>query len=60
MKVLLDEMLPIGLRELRPDHEVVTASYAGLARIPNGDMLDGAVIKVSNHYGDEVMKVLAV
>lgn len=29
-------MLPIGLRELLPDHEVVTASYAGLSGIPNG------------------------
>ena len=36
MRVLLDEMLPIGIRELLPGHEVVTASYAGLAEISNG------------------------
>lgn len=43
MKVLLDEMLPVGVRELLPDHEVVTASYAQLSGIPNGEMIDGAV-----------------
>ncbi len=43
MKVLLDEMLPVGIRELLPAHEVVTASYAGLAGISNGEMIKGAV-----------------
>lgn len=41
--MLLDEMLPIGIRELLPRHEVVTATYAGLAAISNGEMIDGAV-----------------
>ena len=43
MKVLLDEMLPIGLRELLTEHDVVTAGYAGLAGIPNGQMIEGAI-----------------
>jgi hypothetical protein len=43
VKVLLDEMLPIGVRDLLPEHEVVTASYAGLSGISNGAMIDGAV-----------------
>lgn len=40
MKVLLDEMLPIGVRELLPGHVVSTAAYAGL---PNGELIDRAV-----------------
>lgn len=44
MKVLLDEMLPIGLRDLLPSHEVYTAAYAGLAGISNGDMISRAVL----------------
>ncbi len=43
MKVQLDEMLPIGLRELLPAHDVVTAAYAGLAGIPNGDLISRAI-----------------
>lgn len=43
MKVLLDEMLPIGLRELVPGHDVVTAAFAGLAGRSNGEMIDGAI-----------------
>ncbi len=41
MKVLLDEMLPIGVRELLPGHNVFTAAHAGLAGIPNGEMIAG-------------------
>jgi len=41
--VLLDEMLPVGVRELLPGHEVVTAAYAGLAGLPNGLLLGRAV-----------------
>ena len=43
MKVLLDEMLPIGVRELVPGHEVSTAGYAGLAGLPNGELIRRAV-----------------
>ncbi len=39
MRVLLDEMLPIGLRALLPDHDVATAAYVGLAGVSNGEML---------------------
>ena len=45
MKVLLDEMLPIGVRGLLLGHEVVTAAYAGLAGIPNGEMIEGAIAR---------------
>lgn len=43
MKVLLDEMLPIGVRELLPGHEVSTAAYAGLAGLSNGELIRRAV-----------------
>ena len=43
MKVLLDEMLPIGVRELLPGHDVSTAAYADLAGLPNGELIDRAV-----------------
>jgi len=43
VKVILDEMLPIGLRELLPAHDVVTAAYAGLAGIPNGELISRAI-----------------
>ncbi len=42
MKVLLDEMLPIGVRDFLPEHEVVTAAYAGLAGVSNGVMITRA------------------
>ena len=47
MKVILDEMLPIGLRELLPAHDVVTAAYAGLAGIPNGELISRAIAQAS-------------
>ena len=43
MKVLLDEMLPIGVRELLPSHEVYSAAYAGFAGISNGEMIRRAI-----------------
>ena len=43
MKVLLDEMLPIGVREFLPSHEVYSAAYAGLAGISNGEMIRRAI-----------------
>jgi hypothetical protein len=43
VKILLDEMLPIGVRELLPGHDVSTAAYAGLAGRPNGELIAGAV-----------------
>ncbi len=32
-------MLPIGLRDFLPEHDVATAAYVGLAGISNGEML---------------------
>ncbi len=43
MRVLLDEMLPIGVRDLLPGHVVETATYAGMAGIPNGELIRRAV-----------------
>jgi hypothetical protein len=43
VKVLLDEMLPIGMREFLPAHEVYSAAYAGLAGISNGEMIRRAI-----------------
>ncbi len=43
MRVLLDEMLPIGVSELLVGHDVATAAYVGLAGIPNGEMISRAV-----------------
>lgn len=43
MKILLDEMLPIGVRELMPGHDVTTAAYAGLAGLPNGELINRAI-----------------
>lgn len=43
MKVLLDEMLPIGVRNLLPQHDVTTAGYAGLAGLANGELIRRAV-----------------
>jgi hypothetical protein len=43
MKVLLDEMLPIGLQELLPGHDVHSAAHAGLAGMSNGALIRGAV-----------------
>lgn len=43
MKILLDEMLPIGVRELLPGHDVSTAAHAGLAGRPNGALIAGAI-----------------
>jgi hypothetical protein len=43
VKVLLDEMLPIGVRELLPGHDVSTAAYVGLAGISNGEMIKRAI-----------------
>lgn len=43
MKVLLDEMLPIDVRELLPGHDVSTAAYAELAGVPNGELIRRAV-----------------
>jgi uncharacterized protein DUF5615 len=43
VKVLLDEMLPIGVHEFLPSHEVYSAAYAGLAGISNGEMIRRAI-----------------
>jgi hypothetical protein len=36
----LDENLPHALRNYLPDHETMTAAYAGLAGLKNGELLD--------------------
>jgi len=41
-KVLLDENLPHALRNHLPNHDVVTAVYAGLAGYKNGALLRAA------------------
>lgn len=43
MKVLLDEMLPVGVRELLPSHDVYTAAYVGLAGVSNGELIRRAI-----------------
>lgn len=43
MKVLLDEMLPISVRQLLPEHQVMSAAYVGLAGVTNGEMISRAV-----------------
>lgn len=42
MRVLLDENLPHALRKYLPNHEVVTAAFAGLAGYKNGELLKAA------------------
>ena len=39
MKVLLDEMLPVGVANLLPDHDVTTVSQAGFKGLTNGELL---------------------
>jgi hypothetical protein len=39
MKVLLDEMLPAGVANLLPDHDVTTVSQAGFKGLTNGELL---------------------
>ncbi len=39
MKVLLDEMLPVGVADLLPDHQVVTVKDAGYTGLKNGELI---------------------
>lgn len=39
MKVLLDEMLPIGVALLLPGHDVTTVKVAGFTGLTNGELL---------------------
>lgn len=41
-RVLLDENLPHALRTCLPEHETLTAAYAGLAGYKNGELLKAA------------------
>ena len=43
MRVLLDEMLPVSVRGLLPRHDVVTAAFAGLGGLPNGELIRRAI-----------------
>jgi len=43
VKVLLDEMLPISVREFLPSHEVYSAAHAGFSGISNGEMIRRAI-----------------
>jgi len=42
MRILLDEIIPRGLRRILPGHDVRTASEMGWASIANGQLLDEA------------------
>lgn len=39
MKVLLDEMLPVGVAALLPDHDVMTVKAAGHTGLKNGELI---------------------
>ena len=39
MRILLDEMLPVGVAELLPDHEVSTVKAAGYTGLDNGELI---------------------
>lgn len=39
MKVLLDEMLPVGVAQLLDGHDVTTVKAAGFAGLKNGELL---------------------
>jgi hypothetical protein len=43
VKVLLDEMLPVGVADLLHDHLVTTAKAAGYAGLTNGELIRRAV-----------------
>jgi hypothetical protein len=42
MKILLDECVPLQVRDALPDHEVTTVQRMGWGGISNGDLLDKA------------------
>ena len=42
MKILLDECVPLQVRQALPNHEVTTAQRRGWGGISNGDLLDKA------------------
>ena len=42
MKILLDECVPLQVRQALPDHEVTTTQRMGWAGVGNGDLLDAA------------------
>ena len=42
MKILLDECVPLQVRQALPNHEVTTAQRMGWGGISNGDLLDQA------------------
>jgi hypothetical protein len=50
LRILLDENLPHALRNYLPEHETVTAAYAGLAGLKNGELLDAV-----EHAGFDVL-----
>lgn len=39
MRVLLDEMLPVGVADLLPDHDVTTVKVAGFTGLKNGELI---------------------
>lgn len=43
MKVLLDEMLPVGVAQFLPLHDVATVRAAGFTGLKNGELLRRAV-----------------
>ena len=45
MRVLLDECVPRGLRDLLPGHDVKTVADAGWAGVKNGELLRRAALR---------------
>jgi hypothetical protein len=43
LRILLDEMLPVGVADLLPEHEVTTAKAAGYAGLSNGELIRRAL-----------------
>jgi predicted nuclease of predicted toxin-antitoxin system len=44
VKVLLDEMLPVGVADLLPGHDVTTVKAGGYAGLKNGELIRRAII----------------
>jgi predicted nuclease of predicted toxin-antitoxin system len=42
MRILLDECVPLQVREALPDHEITTAQRKGWGGLSNGELLDAA------------------
>ncbi len=43
MKLFLDEMLPAGVADLLPGHDVTTVQQAGIKGLTNGELMRTAI-----------------